>query len=552
MRDSNLYTVQVLLITVPAVLILGALACILFFFSQIRFYNTFKDSVDLREQEWNRFMWDTQLLLVDESLDIQAQLWKTRSGEYRTQVEMFIQSSETVKAEYSIEDLRPWIERLDSFHKQIFVKFSRVEESLAQFIGLVAKYPEYRNRRVSELIDVDETARENGEIAFAAYRIFDSVNNGLMLSSPAFHPVFDQINTIIDVKLAEYYRFQTVAIALLLVFAIMLNIQVFYSHGRQTRAELTARRASEEAALRINQELEYRVEERTAELQDALDEYTRINTQLTTTNNRLEEAMHTINAAQEMMVEQEKQAALGRLVAGLAHDVNTPLGVSLTAATLIKSKLTRTEKIFGTDEKSVFKGLSDSADLLVRNIRKTADIVRYFKQLSLDQQGVSNRRVFDLVEYLTSLAKTLTAPVAGRGCFLDLKLPRSLMLDSFPGAFSYAVSNLINNAAQHAYGGIGSGGEIDVRLELVDEKNLFIYCSDHGHGIPPELIKTIFDPFVTTQRSFGSSGLGLSIAYNYVTQVLKGGLTCTSQVGYGTVFTIHVPVEKQDSYFSTP
>ncbi len=556
MQESGKRLIQILLIAVPAVLIIAALGAVLFFFSRYRFFTTFQDEVNMRDLEWNRFMWSTQLLVVDESAGDNLKSWKILSEGYKTEVRSFLESPATEKALNLEPELVTWINRLESFHNQIFIKFRRVDESLTEFRDLVGKYPEFAHRRISELLDIDTTARKNGEIAFAAFRVFDAVNNGLMFSSPPFSQAFDSIDFILSRRLARYYRYETGSILFLLIFAVMLNIEVLYFRGGQVKAELSARSASEEAALSMNQELEYRVEERTAELQDALDEYTRINTQLTTTNNRLEDAMHTINEARDLMVEQEKQAALGRLVAGLAHDVNTPLGVSLTAATFFKNRLEKmisTGAAVGTDEDlNEVKGLQDSADLLIRNIRKTAEIVRYFKQLSLDQQGIMNRRQFDLMEYLSSLGKTLSAQVKDKGCVLNYDLKESFFLDSYPGAFSYAVSNLITNAAQHAYSGKVSNGRIDLEFELFKDKDLFIRCRDHGDGIPPELLKTIFDPFFTTRRSYGSSGLGLSIAYNYVTQVLKGDLTCSSIIGAGTIFTIHVPVEKDENGYRTP
>ncbi len=554
MRESGKRKIQFLLIAVPAVFMIAALGAVLFLFSRYRFFSNFKEAVDLRELEWNRFMWTTQLFIVDETATSNIDRWKIHSSEYRLKVEKFFDSGETRKAVHLTPELGTWLNRLSSFHDQIFIKFRRVEESILQFNALVERYPEYKNRRISDLIDVDKTAQENGEIAFGAYRVFDAVNNGLMLSSPPFAQSFDFIANILEEKMSGYSHLFLGALLLLLLFAVMLNIEVIYFRGGQIRAELSARRASEEAALRMKQELEYRVEERTAELQDALDEYTRINTQLTTTNNRLEDAMHTINEAQDLMVEQEKQAALGRLVAGLAHDVNTPLGVSLTAATFFKNRLENMLASGSAESEAArneVKGLQDSADLLIRNIRKTADIVRYFKQLSLDQQGILNRRQFDLMEYLSSLGKTLAAQIKEQRCLLNYELADSFILDSYPGAFSYAVSNLITNAAQHAYSGKVVNGQIDLEFELRKEKDIYIRCRDHGDGIPPELLKTIFDPFFTTRRSYGSSGLGLSIAYNYVTQVLKGDLTCTSVIGEGTVFTIHVPVEKDENSYRT-
>ncbi|HYD30690.1 MAG TPA: PAS-domain containing protein, partial [Azospirillaceae bacterium] len=264
-----------------------------------------------------------------------------------------------------------------------------------------------------------------------------------------------------------------------------------------------------------------------------------------TAKEKAEGALNELQATQETLIQSEKLAALGSLVAGIAHEINTPIGVTLTAASLLGERVGAIRADFeqGRLRKPDFADFLDTAtetvELMMANIHRASELIHSFKQVAVDQAS-EERRVFDLKTYLHEVLRSLSVQIRKAGHAVVVDCPEFLEVDGFPGALSQVLTNFVMNALVHGFepdvsgalsikAGEGKPGEIEVRF------------SDNGKGIPPEYRTRIFDPFFTTRRGRGGSGLGLNIVYNIVTRTLKGRVSMESEVGKGTAFTIRFP-----------
>ncbi len=286
----------------------------------------------------------------------------------------------------------------------------------------------------------------------------------------------------------------------------------------------TDRLKAEEAQHILNVELEQRVAARTAELSEALA---------------------TLRRAQNELVQSEKLASLGSMVAGVAHELNTPVGNAL----MVASTLTDQQQQF---EQSLDQGLSrsalnhfllsvrDTSDILDRNLRRTADLINSFKQVAVDQTS-EQRRGFDLREVAHEVLVTLSPSLRKTSHSLISEIPPDIRFDSFPGPLEQVLMNLTNNALRHGFEG-RSNGQMRLLAELISDEWVRLRFSDDGVGISDKNLQKIFDPFFTTKLGQGGSGLGLSIAYNIVTGMLGGKIEVYSELGRGSEFVIDLPL----------
>jgi signal transduction histidine kinase len=248
--------------------------------------------------------------------------------------------------------------------------------------------------------------------------------------------------------------------------------------------------------------------------------------------------------AEHQLLQTEKLAALGNLVAGVAHEINTPLGVAVGAATYLKSLSVDFQRVYQggqvrkSDLESFLAGTLDSTDLVVSNLNRAADLVTHFKQVATDQAS-ENRRTFAFREYLEEVLVSLRPQWKKRPISIDLRGPAGMTFDSFPGAVSQVVTNLLMNALVHAFDP-GTAGTVVLDLEDRGDWVLFRFIDD-GKGIDPGHLPRIFDPFFTTKRGQGGTGLGLQIVHNLVAQVLGGTIACSSTPGRGTTFELALP-----------
>ena len=260
-------------------------------------------------------------------------------------------------------------------------------------------------------------------------------------------------------------------------------------------------------------------------------------------NKELTKTLQDLQATQKQLIESEKMAALGGLVAGVAHEINTPLGVGVTAASTLdqetelfveacKTGLTRATL------KDYIHTAKQSSKLILSNLTRAADLVYSFKQVAVDQT-TSEKRDFNLKTYLKAVLRSL-GPQLSRYT-VEIRGEEAIQFHSYPGAFSQVITNLVMNSLTHAYQ-TGETGHLYFEYKQNQTHAIMTY-SDDGCGIAPEHLLKIFDPFFTTARHQGGTGLGLHIVYNLVTQKLGGTISCDSQVGQGTTFTLRLPLE---------
>lgn len=261
--------------------------------------------------------------------------------------------------------------------------------------------------------------------------------------------------------------------------------------------------------------------------------------------NEAEIAFNSLKQTQDTLVQSEKMAALGGLVAGIAHEINTPVGVILMSSTHLESETDKVSsryqqgELSGDELESYFDIARQSVRLMTINSQRAAELINSFKQVAVDQTG-GERREFDLKGYIEEIILSLLPKLKRTAISMTLDCPESLTVDSYPGALSQILTNFIINSLQHAYQP-DQVGRLNIRVTLLPDDNIRLIYSDDGKGILPELQSKIFDPFFTTQRGNGGSGLGLHIVYNVVYQTLKGRLQMHSAFAQGTMFTLHFP-----------
>jgi ligand-binding sensor domain-containing protein/signal transduction histidine kinase len=250
---------------------------------------------------------------------------------------------------------------------------------------------------------------------------------------------------------------------------------------------------------------------------------------------------------QQQLVEREKLAALGSLVAGVAHELNTPIGNSLVIASTLEDKTAEIEMrsnqnaMRRSDLSSFIDAAREASTLLMRSLRNAAELVNSFKQVAVDQAS-AKRRDFNLHQASQEIVTTMKNQIRKAGHQIELEMPDDISMDSFPGPYGQVIINLINNALLHAFDG-RSGGEIRLWAVRLGPERVRIVFQDNGKGIAIEHQARIFDPFFTTKLGQGGNGLGLSITYNIVTSLLDGTIRVDSVVDVGTRFTMDLPLK---------
>lgn len=266
---------------------------------------------------------------------------------------------------------------------------------------------------------------------------------------------------------------------------------------------------------------------------------------LKTSNQELLNTLSTLHQYQNQIVETEKMASLGQMVAGVAHEVNTPIGLGVTASTLLQDKLADIQKAF--DDKKLTssqlaKFLSESKEnlgIIYRNMERAASLISSFKRVAVDQSN-ENRRQFNMLQLINEVLLSLRPNLKKTQHQVQVNCPPELELDSKPGPINQILINLIMNSLIHAFEHIEQG-EITIDVNVSNNHCQLVY-RDNGAGVPETIKKRIFDPFVTTKRGEGGSGLGLHLVYNLVTQALNGKIVLDSTLGQGVRFQIDFPV----------
>jgi Na+/proline symporter/signal transduction histidine kinase len=301
---------------------------------------------------------------------------------------------------------------------------------------------------------------------------------------------------------------------------IISKLELEQAHTMQAKAALKA----------LNNELENRVNERTK--------------QLTRANYDLTQAMVSLQNTQDQLVESEKMASLGALVAGVAHEINTPIGVVLTAITSLENEekqlvdLYQKQHIRKHDMDKFFHNVTEGITIALNNIKRATSLIESFKQVAVDQTS-EQHRVFNVYQYIESILLSLKPKLKNTQHQITIDCEPSLTIDSYPGALSQILSNLILNSLLHGFNH-NEKGQITITVKLLDNVVQLDY-HDNGVGLSNEGKKNIFEPFYTTKRGSGGSGLGAHIIYNIVTQGLNGNIGLDQQTSTGLGFNISFP-----------
>ncbi len=258
------------------------------------------------------------------------------------------------------------------------------------------------------------------------------------------------------------------------------------------------------------------------------------------------DAYFRLKETQAHLLAQEKLAALGSLVAGVAHELNTPIGnCLLVASTVQDNSKNLIEKLSAQNlrrsELNVyFEDMKSSSEIMMRSLTSAASLISSFKQVAVDRTS-EHRRTFDLRQVLQDIVTTLHIRINHAGHTITLDAPANIQMDSYPGSLGQVITNLIENAILHAFD-TEQTGMMTITVTQPEPQRVLLQFSDNGGGIPEGNLKRVFDPFFTTKLGQGGSGLGLNICYNIVTSVMHGHLTVKSTMGAGTTFTLDCPL----------
>lgn len=298
--------------------------------------------------------------------------------------------------------------------------------------------------------------------------------------------------------------------------------------------DITRIKEVEQELQSLNKELVERVTMRTTELENA--------------NSALLKSMDELRQTQDKLVETEKMASLGELVAGVAHEINTPLGISVTSASFMKEMITNLRKIFesGTMKRSDLEKClqtgGEAIDNIVKNLERSASLISNFKQLAVDQASDDARQV-NLSEYIQGILLSLKPKLKEHGHKLDVDCPNGFEVKIPPGSLMQVITNLVSNSLTHAFPDREDG---HIKINARQSGNgILLSFSDDGIGMGGEQLLKVFEPFYTTARSAGNAGLGMHLVYNLVTQALKGRIECKSSPGEGTAYEIWFPISTE-------
>ncbi|WP_448567046.1 ATP-binding protein [Thalassotalea ganghwensis] len=288
---------------------------------------------------------------------------------------------------------------------------------------------------------------------------------------------------------------------------------------------------AEEQSEKRNQELEQKITNRTAALKES--------------NQELLSTLEKLHQFQDQLVESGKMASLGDMVAGVAHEVNTPIGLGVTASTLLADRLNEMKEHFdnktlrSSQLKKFFNEGQENVGIIYRNLKRAAELISSFKKVAVDQSSEDIRQ-FDMNELVNEVLLTLAPQIKNSPYQINVHCPENLLIWSKPGPINQILINLILNSMLHAFEGRETG-VITIDVELI-ENIVNINYQDDGKGIDKAIRNKIFEPFTTTKRGSGGSGLGLHLVYNLVTQALGGNIEIESKQNIGTKFEIKFPL----------
>ncbi|AQS39873.1 Na+/proline symporter [Shewanella psychrophila] len=390
-----------------------------------------------------------------------------------------------------------------------------IEPKLKLLKGIFSQYltPEYAETKMAACLieaELGEAHIINVQELANLERTTERQLSGITGAAVA-HMVVTQSNLYSEQEIRTLERYYGQLLAQLKISPAQLRQQLNYSKEK----ELLAKRYSEQ--------MEGIVDDRTRELQETLDK---------------------LKSAQAHLVETEKQASLGKMVAGIAHEINTPIGVCVTAASHLHDEVIALKKMFGTGDlseeefKSFMQTCTEAMDIILKNNARASKLIQSFKRVAVDQSS-EQVRDFGLKEYLEEILMSLRPALKKVPHKIQVICPDKLSCNTFPGVLSQVVTNLIMNSLLHAFKP-EQIGVVTIEVSASEGKILMNY-SDDGVGLDEDGEKNLFDPFYTTKRNQGGSGLGTHLVYNLVTQKLKGGVDVKTSLGNGLCYHIQFP-----------
>lgn len=318
-------------------------------------------------------------------------------------------------------------------------------------------------------------------------------------------------------------------------FIISIGVDV----TEKARVEQTLRES--EARLRqFNEELENRVSERTEEL--------------VKTNADLQRSLQQLNETQVQLVQSEKMASLGGLVAGVAHEINTPVGVGVTAITHLQMKIEQyaeryhSNQLTRDDFENLLGSTLEASKIIFNNLNRAAELIRSFKQVAVDQTS-NEVRSFRLKEYLEEIMQSLNPKLKSAEHQVQIDCRDDIEINNHPGALSQVITNLVMNSVLHGFEE-RRNGMINIKVQEKPDGHIELDYRDNGKGIEVENIQKVFEPFFTTRRGQGGTGLGMHIVYNLIHQTMGGRIDCSSKPGEGARFRIELPGQIHQSTIS--
>lgn len=308
-------------------------------------------------------------------------------------------------------------------------------------------------------------------------------------------------------------------------------VSSFNQLTNELNSELKSKEEVQQALAETNNKLEQRVAERTENLQEAIDE--------------LHQTLEYLRNTQSQLIESKKLSSLGGMVAGVAHEINTPIGLCITTHSFIKDLFKDMNKRFedGSISKNNFSdfmiSMEESVDILSKNLQRAAKLVKSFKHISEDQAGEALRK-FNLEEYLQEILSTLHPKLKMTQHIVNMRCSADIEINGYPGALSQVITNLIMNSLLHGFEDM-KVGTITIEVDRRGDKIEILYADD-GKGLSNEAKAKIFEPFYTTKRGYGGTGLGMHLVYNLINQTLQGSIQL-QEASKGCAFIITMPTQ---------
>lgn len=326
----------------------------------------------------------------------------------------------------------------------------------------------------------------------------------------------------------------------LIIGSMMVYAYILFRERRLRYSKIQLQQSVKVRTLQIEQQKE--------EIETQRDIAVQQREQIVQQNQELEQTVSQLKTTQKQLVESEKMASLGSLVAGVSHEINTPVGIGITASSSVLErtqefvKLYAEKRVTNKDLEAFLKAVFQSSKLILSNLQRTGELIKSFKQISVDE-STEQLREFLLKEYLMDVVRSLQPKFKNRNIEFFIDCPDNLSLTTYPGALAQIFTNLIINSLNHAFPNLDEGV---IRVECLEKEDKVEVCyRDNGVGIPEHVRERIFDPFYTTDMQSGT-GLGMHIVYNLITQKLHGSVICGCAEEKGACFQLVFPKQIQE------